>query len=88
LEIGLKRVEKQPYCAGERSPTPCERAPGERAPTPCERAPGERAPRPCEHALSERSPIPANVRTRASLNPTGALDNLIATPSLLVEVGN
>jgi hypothetical protein len=83
LEIGLKRAEKQPYCAGERSPTPCERVP-----TPCERAPGDHAPSPCEHALGERSPIPVNVRTRASLNPTGALDNLIATPSLLVEVGN
>jgi hypothetical protein len=32
--------------------------------------------------------VPVNVHTRASLNPTGALDNLIATPSLLVEVGN
>jgi hypothetical protein len=32
--------------------------------------------------------VPVNVRTRASLNPTSALDNLIATPSLLVEVGN
>jgi hypothetical protein len=59
-----KKAEKQPYCAGERSPTPCERA------------------------LGARPPIPANVCTRASLNPAGALDNLIATPSLLVEVGN
>jgi hypothetical protein len=83
LEIGLKRAKKQPYCAGERSPTPYERAPGERAPTPCERAPS-----PYECALGARSPIPGNVRTRASLNPTGALNNLIATPSLLVEVGN
>jgi hypothetical protein len=33
-------------------------------------------------------PHPANVHTRASLNLTGALDNLIATLSLLVEVGN
>jgi hypothetical protein len=66
-----KKVEKQPYCAGERSPTPCERAPST-----------------CERALGARSPIPANVHTRASLNPAGALDNLIATPSLLVEVGN
>jgi hypothetical protein len=64
-----KKAEKQPYCAGERSPTPCEHAPGERA-------------------LGAQSPIPTNVRTRASFNPAGALDNLIATPSLLVEVGN
>jgi hypothetical protein len=71
-----KKAEKQPYCASERSPTPCERAPGERVPSTCERA------------LGERSPIPTNVRTRASLNPAGALDNLITTPSLLVEVGN
>jgi hypothetical protein len=66
-----KKVEKQPYCAGERSPTPCERAPST-----------------YERALGAQSPIPANVRTRASLNPAGALDNLIVTPSLLVEVGN
>jgi hypothetical protein len=33
-------------------------------------------------------PHPTNVRTQASLNLTGALDNLIATPSLLVEGGN
>jgi hypothetical protein len=71
-----KKVEKQPYCVGKRLPTPCERAPGERVPSTC------------EHALGARSPIPANVRTRASLNPASALDNLIATPSLLVEVGN
>jgi hypothetical protein len=71
-----KRVEKQPYCAGERLQHTGDRAPGERAPSTCE----------C--ALGERSPIPANVRTRSSLNPAGALDNLIATPSLLVEVGN
>jgi hypothetical protein len=70
-----KRAEKQPYCAGERSQHTCDRAPGERAPSTCERA------------LGERSPIPANVHTRASLNPAGALDNLNATPSLLVEVG-
>jgi hypothetical protein len=71
-----KKAEKQPYCAGERSPTPCERAPGERAPSTC------------EHVLGTRSPIPTNVRTRASLNSAGALDNLIATPSLPVEVRN
>jgi hypothetical protein len=33
-------------------------------------------------------PHSANVRTRALLNPAGALDNLIATPSLPVEGGN
>jgi hypothetical protein len=59
-----KKAKKQPYYAGERSPTPCERA------------------------LGARSPIPANVRTQASLNQAGALDNVIATPCLLVEVGN
>jgi hypothetical protein len=37
---------------------------------------GDRAPGTCEHALGERSPRPANVRTRASLNPAGTLDNL------------
>jgi hypothetical protein len=71
-----KKAEKQPYCAGERSPTPCECAPGEREPSTCERA------------LGAQLPIPVNVRTRASLNPVGALDDLIATPSLLVEVEN
>jgi hypothetical protein len=77
VENWTKRDEKQPYYAGERSQHTCDRAPGERSiACTCERAPGE------------RSPICANVRTRASLNPVGALDNLKATPSLLVEVGN
>jgi hypothetical protein len=71
-----KRTEKQPYCDGERSQHTCYRAPGERAPSTYERA------------LGERSPILVNVHTRASLNLAGALDNLNATPSLLVEVGN
>jgi hypothetical protein len=42
---------------------------GERSQHVCDRAPGERA-------LGERSPRPANVRTRASHYPTGALDIL------------
>jgi hypothetical protein len=58
-----KRAEKQPYRAGERSQHTCDRVPGERAPSTCERA------------LGKRSPRPANVRTRASLNPAGTLDN-------------
>jgi hypothetical protein len=73
--IWTKKTDKQPYCVVERSPTPGERVPGECAPSPCERA------------LGARSPIPANVHTQASLNPAGALDNLTATSSLLVEVG-
>jgi hypothetical protein len=71
-----KRVEKQPYCASERLQHTCDRAPGECASSTC------------EHALGKQSPISANVRTQASLNLAGALDNLNATPSLLVEVGN
>jgi hypothetical protein len=64
VEKWIKRVEKQTHCAGERSQHTGDRAPGERAPCTC------------EHTLGERSPRPANVRTRASLNPAGTLDNL------------
>jgi hypothetical protein len=60
----IKRAEKQTLCAGKRSQHTGDRAPGEHVPCTC------------EHALGERSPIPANVRTRASLNPAGTLDNL------------
>jgi hypothetical protein len=60
----IKRAEKQTHCAGERSQYTGDHAPGKRAPSTC------------EHALGERSPRPANVRTRASLNPAGPLDNL------------
>jgi hypothetical protein len=67
----IKRAEKQPYCAGERSQHTCDRAPA-----------------PVNVRWVNNRPILANVRTRASFNPTGALDNLNATPSLLVEVGN
>jgi hypothetical protein len=55
-----KTGKKEPHCAGERSQQACDREPGERAPKLYERA------------LGERSPRPANVRTRASLNPEGA----------------
>jgi hypothetical protein len=60
----IKRAEKQTHCAGKRSQHTGDRAPGECAPCIC------------EHALGERSPRPVNMCTRASLNPTDALDNL------------
>jgi hypothetical protein len=49
---------------------------------------GERSQYTCDRAPGECAPTPMNVRTRASLNSASALDNLNATPSLLVEVGN
>jgi hypothetical protein len=61
MEIGLKRAEKRPYCAGKRAPSPCERVLGECAPTPCECAQGERSPMPGKRVHS------------GSLDPTGAL---------------
>jgi hypothetical protein len=54
-----KTGKKEPHCAGERAPTPGERALGERAPTPGERAPGKCAPSPCECVLGARSHMPS-----------------------------
>jgi hypothetical protein len=49
---------------------------------------GERSQYTCDRAPGDRSPIHAIVHTQGSLNPTGALENLKANSSLLIEVGN
>jgi hypothetical protein len=48
----------------------------------------ERSQHTCDRAPGERSPICAIMRTRGSLNQTGALGKLKANSSLLIEVGN